>query len=731
MALLSFIFGLLVGIVVALLGSIALVNLLLIRRAIRNEGGLQEIAGAVDEFQKTPILLNKEHLEQQQKDTEVQEEKPRPASYANQVDYFDTPRELQKDKRGLSPYTWHGMRSSPFANFPSPSDELPPNLYYDGWLEVQENIRGGWIRRWCVVKYGVLILFNRSTSTDCSALVNLANCSVRSLHAGPDEKEEELDIKDFMIEEEDSTSSQTAKEEYNNWKEYVSQLNPEEQEEMKKETADAPSPRSTPSKERKNYGPRVSNVKGGFAFQIYHPSNVTIWVTLPSFGKVSKEIKKGLFTDSSINLRAPTRALREAWIQNIENAISIPLRENPCLLPKLTKVSGPQEECHWFNVFISRYFRDMQQSSGFHHVIWRMIQTRFDRVKRKDFLGPMIVEDISLGDNMVYITNVSITENKENELLGEIGIGYNGGFKVKIVSEVYINWPRPKFTIIPCTVSVEVKSLKGVLRIYGPPVVGARFSASFLRLPDVEFRVSLQLGEKRRYHLTSLFPKVREFIESLMRKIMWKHTVVPNKFTFWLPMPKVKPLFRVEKVTSRRSRQRRQRERREEAEEKASRTDEGKASYARIIDVQSASDPASAFSGSDKSAWRRSVLPSRLTTSEIRLRPNTEVRGWLRKQGKTRKNWKRRWFELRDGFISYSVNNGGKVKGKIPISSLKNVYEALETKKMDIEWEFHLETARRIYYLLADTEEEMRFWISRLTSLLKYAGKAPLHPSTT
>lgn len=63
MALLSFIFGLLVGIVVALLGSIALVNLLLIRRAIRNEGGLQEIAGAVDEFQKTPILLNKEHLE--------------------------------------------------------------------------------------------------------------------------------------------------------------------------------------------------------------------------------------------------------------------------------------------------------------------------------------------------------------------------------------------------------------------------------------------------------------------------------------------------------------------------------------------------------------------------------------------------------------------------------------------------------------------------------------------
>ena len=71
------------------------------------------------------------------------------------------------------------------------------------------------------------------------------------------------------------------------------------------------------------------------------------------------------------------------------------------------------------------------------------------------------------------------------------------------------------------------------------------------------------------------------------------------------------------------------------------------------------------------------------------------------------------------------------MKGKIPISSLKNVYEALETKKMDIEWEFHLETARRIYYLLADTEEEMRFWISRLTSLLKYAGKAPLHPSTT
>ena len=39
-------------------------------------------------------------------------------------------------------------------------------------------------------------------------------------------------------------------------------------------------------------------------------------------------------------------------------------------------------------------------------------------------------------------------------------------------------------------------------------MVGARFSASFLRLPDVEFRVSLQLGEKRRLALPSILPFV-------------------------------------------------------------------------------------------------------------------------------------------------------------------------------------------------------------------------------
>jgi hypothetical protein len=141
-----------------------------------------------------------------------------------------------------------------------------------------------------------------------------------------------------------------------------------------------------------------------------------------------------------------------------------------------------------------------------------------------------------------------------------LDVSYNGGASVTISTAIYINWPTPKFATVPLVAFVKLEHLEGKLQVYGARELFSRISASFDCIPKLEFSVNLTIGEKK-YELSSLFPQIKAFIINALKKIIWKNTVAPNKFSFSLPLPDQQLRLKTEKLTSRRSRARRDHER--------------------------------------------------------------------------------------------------------------------------------------------------------------------------
>ncbi|XP_066913817.1 pleckstrin homology domain-containing family H member 1-like isoform X2 [Clytia hemisphaerica] len=93
-----------------------------------------------------------------------------------------------------------------------------------------------------------------------------------------------------------------------------------------------------------------------------------------------------------------------------------------------------------------------------------------------------------------------------------------------------------------------------------------------------------------------------------------------------------------------------------------------------------------------------------------------EKAGWLVKLGGRIKNWKRRWFVLSEGKLSYYKSRGGmygKPVGWIVIKQITQLSRSERPLTMEIT------TPNRTYYLTADNKEEVTDWLRVLRNALK------------
>jgi len=126
---------------------------------------------------------------------------------------------------------------------------------------------------------------------------------------------------------------------------------------------------------------------------------------------------------------------------------------------------------------------------------------------------------------------------------------------------------------------------------------------------------------------------------------------------------------------------------------------------------------------------------SNIRCKKMDYEPEGEVvhQGWLTKspplETKTRQlftqtliqpKWRRRWFQLRQGampgqfVLQYYVDQTGKkLKGSIDLDQCEQVDSGLtfECGKIKFQYMFDIRTPRRVYYLAADSEEDMSTWV--------------------
>mmetsp|Transcript_2777 Transcript_2777/g.8716 ORF Transcript_2777/g.8716 Transcript_2777/m.8716 type:complete len:746 (-) Transcript_2777:52-2289(-) len=99
------------------------------------------------------------------------------------------------------------------------------------------------------------------------------------------------------------------------------------------------------------------------------------------------------------------------------------------------------------------------------------------------------------------------------------------------------------------------------------------------------------------------------------------------------------------------------------------------------------------------------------------------LKGFLLKQGERGlvKLWKKRWFALHDEYKLYYFTASGTARGYIDLRTVVNAHETpdnLGHNKKRGEWVFQVNTPRRVYYLLANSEANMQYWVNGITDLV-------------
>jgi len=101
--------------------------------------------------------------------------------------------------------------------------------------------------------------------------------------------------------------------------------------------------------------------------------------------------------------------------------------------------------------------------------------------------------------------------------------------------------------------------------------------------------------------------------------------------------------------------------------------------------------------------------------------------GWLTKEGGSWKSWKRRFFLLEDGKLSYFKRESDKVpKGSINLESSGHIRGVEYRGKKYI---FQIQTPSRTYFMQADSAQERDNWVEALNGALVEMHPAVLQPA--
>jgi len=83
-----------------------------------------------------------------------------------------------------------------------------------------------------------------------------------------------------------------------------------------------------------------------------------------------------------LRLRTDSVAESQEWMKVVEQAaLSYP--HHRIILPRYTSLGSISEKCHWFNVFINRYFKDMEHSELLKEKFQRILMRKFEKNKKK------------------------------------------------------------------------------------------------------------------------------------------------------------------------------------------------------------------------------------------------------------------------------------------------------------------------------------------------------------
>jgi len=292
--------------------------------------------------------------------------------------------------------------------------------------------------------------------------------------------------------------------------------------------------------------------KRDFAFEIFSPDKRRIFPSLLP-GTQHKVASSHLHAHASRAILAASSAEEcNRWVSILSKVV----RLNATSAVQIPNVGPevPRHDVEFLNLFLDRLFRDMCDSKLFFNDIYTSLVTGLSGINTPDFVAPIRLENMGLGDSFIRAHGVRLTgTNLSNEMVGEIDLEYCGGSGIDLATGLYLNWPRDKAQLIPVKAKVRIQQVAGKAQLYAAKEPQCRWWFFFAEEPNISISINITVGQGGvKSNLTSL-PQLRNFIQSVAKNAIISAFVWPSKITLNIPIPgkKLEPKVEVASCNAR------------------------------------------------------------------------------------------------------------------------------------------------------------------------------------
>lgn len=189
------------------------------------------------------------------------------------------------------------------------------------------------------------------------------------------------------------------------------------------------------------------------------------------------------------------------------------------------------ESCAWLNTIAAVICVEALSSPLLVENIHKKLHDILNKPEDKpDMLGNIVISDINMGTGLPLIDGVRVlSRSSDDSLHAEIGLRYNGGASFTISTELWMNWPTPKFAALPISLHASFDHFDGTLTAScnWRSSTSMRMVVFFRAPPAFQLRIGSTIG-----HSTKLVNvlQVSALLENTIYAFVNKELVFPNGF---------------------------------------------------------------------------------------------------------------------------------------------------------------------------------------------------------
>jgi len=189
------------------------------------------------------------------------------------------------------------------------------------------------------------------------------------------------------------------------------------------------------------------------------------------------------------------------------------------------------ESCAWLNTIAATLCVEALSSPALVESLHKKLHEILNKPDDKpDVLGKIVVTDINMGTGLPIVEGIRVLPRTHDEALNaEILLCYTGGASFTISTELWVNWPAPKFASLPISLHASFDHFEGTLTAscHWRSNNKSRIHLYFTSPPTFKLPIGSTIG-----HATKLVNvlQVSNLLEGMISSFVHKELVAPSGF---------------------------------------------------------------------------------------------------------------------------------------------------------------------------------------------------------